>query len=80
MTIRVQDLESEALQLPYEERARLAKALLLSLGHSAEENVELVWAEEAVQRFQEIKRGEVETIPSDEVFRETRERLSRSSR
>ena len=34
-----------------------------------------VWAEEAEARALQIERGEVEPIPSDEVFREARSRL-----
>ncbi|HZF07320.1 MAG TPA: addiction module protein [Thermoanaerobaculia bacterium] len=72
MALPVHDLESEALQLPQEERARLAKTLLLSLDSTAEGDVDQVWAEEAMYRYREIERGEVPTFPSDEVFREAR--------
>jgi putative addiction module component (TIGR02574 family) len=75
MALPGRDLDSEALQLPHEERARLAKTLLLSLDAQAEEDLDRVWAEEAARRLREIERGEVTTIPSDEVFREARSRL-----
>jgi putative addiction module component (TIGR02574 family) len=72
MALFGRDLESEALQLPHQERARLAKTLLLSLDAQAEEDVDPVWAEEAMHRYREIERGEVTTLPSDDVFREAR--------
>jgi len=53
----------------------LAKTLLLSLDSPTEEDVDRVWAEEAMHRYREIERGEVATFPSDEVFREARSRL-----
>lgn len=75
MALPMRVLESEALQLPHEERARLAKILLLSLESAEEEDVERVWAEEAVERYREIQRGEVTPLSSDEVFREARSLL-----
>jgi putative addiction module component (TIGR02574 family) len=75
MALPVRDLESEALQLPHQERARLAKTLLLSLDAQAEEDPVQAWAEEAMHRYREIERGEVTTLPSDDVFREARSRL-----
>ncbi len=53
----------------------MAKTLLLSLDAQAEEDVDQVWAEEAVHRYREIERSEVMPLPSDDVFREARIRL-----
>jgi hypothetical protein len=75
MASTIEDLEAAVLQLPEKGRARLARALLFSLGEAAEEGVEQAWIEEAQHRYEEIQRGDVEPQDSDEVFREARARL-----
>lgn len=75
MASTLNEIESEALRLPEESRARLAKSLLLSLETGQEEETDRVWAEEAERRYQEIQRGEVIPQDSEEVFREARARL-----
>jgi hypothetical protein len=70
----LEDLEIQALQLPKQARAELAKTLLLSL-EPQEEADESVWAEEAEGRFEELRQGYVSPIASDEVFQEARSRL-----
>ena len=71
----VKKLEAEALKLAENERAELARVLLLSLGDSQEQEVEQAWAEEAERRYQELKTGAVEGLPSDDVLEEARSRL-----
>ena len=71
----LEQIEAKILELPEAERARLAKSLLLSLGESEDEDVEGLWADEAELRYQEIERGEVTPIPSEDVLREARSRL-----
>ena len=56
-------------------RAKLAHLLILSLDAGEEEDNDRLWAEEAERRYQQIERGEVSAIPSQEVFREARARL-----
>ena len=52
-------LERDALQLPAEERARLAVSLLCSLDDTGEdpEEVEKLWVAEADRRAREIQAG-----------------------
>ncbi|MCB1057217.1 MAG: addiction module protein [Acidobacteria bacterium] len=71
----VKILESQALKLRREDRAELAKVLLLSLDGPEENDHDLAWAEEAERRLEELQTGAVEAIPSERVFREARERL-----
>ncbi len=75
MSQTLEEIEAELLQLPERARARLAKSLILSLEDVEDEDSELLWAEEAERRYQEIERGEVSAIPSEDVFREARSRL-----
>lgn len=70
---------ADALGLPVEARAELARSLLASLegeeqGDDARE-VAAAWREEISRRVAEIDSGEVELIPGDVVFREAFERL-----
>lgn len=71
----VKNLETEALKLPQDDRAELARVLLLSLDETEAEATERVWAEEAERRYQELASGAVSAIQSDEVTKEARSRL-----
>jgi putative addiction module component (TIGR02574 family) len=74
MAKALKEIEEEALHLAPEDRAELAKTLLLSLEEPGEEDLEKVWAEEAMRRYEEIERGEVEALDFDAVMKELRER------
>lgn len=78
MAVQQDEFEAAVLQLPETERARLARILLLSLGESAEDETERIWAEEADRRYQEIRRGEVALQDSGAVFKEARDRSLRA--
>jgi hypothetical protein len=71
----VKNLEVQALGLVEKDRAKLARVLLLSLGDSEEQETELVWAEEAERRYQELKTGAVQALASEKVFEQARSRL-----
>lgn len=71
----VKTLEVEALKLADKDRAELARVLLLSLEDAEDHDTELVWAEEAERRYQELKTGAVQAIPSGTVLEEARARL-----
>jgi putative addiction module component (TIGR02574 family) len=75
MAQTLEQIEAELLQLPERARARLAQSLLSSLEDSDDTDADLLWAEEAERRYQEIRRGEVSTISSEDVFQEARSRL-----
>ncbi len=73
----VAEVESAALQLDPEFRARLAVTLIESLDESLERDaarIERLWADEAEARLRRIERGEVEPIPAGLVFRRLRNR------
>ena len=71
----VRRLRAEALKLAEKDRAELARLLLLSLDDSADQETELAWAEEAERRYQELRTGSVQAIPSERVLEEARARL-----
>jgi len=68
------EIEKDALQLSAEDRARLAVRLLSSLEETTEspEQIEKLWIAEAERRFQELRDGVVQGIPTQEVFAELR--------
>ena len=68
-----QELEAELLKLPSHERARLAEVLIASLDE--EDEIATAWADEAERRYEELRSGEVEAIPGEEVFARIRSRL-----
>jgi len=75
MTTSVQHIESQALSLPREERARLAMHLLESIEERPSmdpRQVELAWLAEANRRYLAYLGGEEQTIPADEVFADLR--------
>lgn len=72
MTYSLAEVKDQALQLPSEDRARLAVDLLASLEESMEsaEEIEKLWIAEAERRFQELRGGGGQGIPAREVFAE----------
>jgi putative addiction module component (TIGR02574 family) len=69
------EIESEALQLPPKERARLAQRLLASLDTESDRDAEQIWLQEAERRLDELESGKVIGIPAEQVFRRARSTL-----
>ena len=72
MTQKSRVLLEEALRLPPDERAEVAEQLIASLDEAPDTDVEQAWQEEIQKRIQQIDRGEVKTIPWEEVQRRLR--------
>lgn len=75
MPMPLQDIEAEALQLPLEERGRLAGRLLQSLEPEPQdtpENIAKAWDEEIARRIEEMDAGRTESIPYEQVRAELR--------
>ena len=70
MTIHVETIEAEALQLPAAERALLVQSLIASL--DAETGVEEAWAEEVERRHAQIESGEAQMISGPEALAKIR--------
>lgn len=69
----LEELKSEALGLPEDQRLELAKAILSSCPDStAGEGAEIqrLWDQEIMRRAAELESGAVEGIPASEVFAE----------
>ena len=75
-TMKPQDLEAEIMKLSLEDRATLAKKIILSLDAPSDaENLQL-WVAEAEKRLKELREGSVEEMPAEEVFRRARVAIS----
>lgn len=72
MPMTVDQLVTEALNLPREERAELADRLALSMDAGELTRIDQLWATESRRRLDEILQGKVETIPGDEVLARAR--------
>ncbi len=74
--IDTNELISMVESLPIDLKTRLIDRLLNSLQPSQTE-IDALWAEEAERRVEEIRSGNVRTIPGDVVFREIHDRFSK---
>jgi putative addiction module component (TIGR02574 family) len=61
-------IAKQAQELSSKERASLAMALIESLDHGQDEDVEELWLDEAERRLEDYRAGRVEAIPANEVF------------
>jgi putative addiction module component (TIGR02574 family) len=79
MSLPLERLEAEALELPARERAQLAHRLIASLDEATDDpaEVERAWEEEIRRRLAELEAGTAELIPAEQVFAELRTRPRR---
>lgn len=73
MHMTIEQIESAALQLPIEDRARLAERLIGSL--DGETEMERAWIEEAERRYEACEAGRIKVIPADDVIAKLESRL-----
>jgi hypothetical protein len=76
MPMTIDELETAALRLEPEARARLAERLLESLENLSEEESARLWAEEAERRSAAWDAGRESGRPAEAVFRDLKSRLS----
>jgi putative addiction module component (TIGR02574 family) len=72
VTRAVEEVLAEAIQLPFEERSRLAEELFSSLKSSEEQGIAAEWAAVAAQRLAEYERGDAETVSLEEALEHAR--------
>jgi len=65
------------MQLPSASRAILAERIVESLDLADTDEVQRLWAAEAIRRRDEIRAGRVQPIPGDEVLAEVRRIVGR---
>lgn len=70
------DVLKWAMALPPDDRALLADRLLNSLDSPRRKEINLLWADEAERRVQQIRDGEVIPLPGKEVIQDIRKTLN----
>ena len=71
------DILSDALKLPSEQRARLARDLILSLDDEVEPDAEAEWDAVLERRAQDVLSGRVKGVSLDDVREAVADRLAR---
>jgi putative addiction module component (TIGR02574 family) len=77
MSLTLDQLAEEAMQLPASSRALLAEKMVESLDAGERDEVERAWAAEAVRRRDEVRSGSVQPIPGEQVLAEVRNAVGR---
>jgi putative addiction module component (TIGR02574 family) len=77
MHMTVEQIADEALALPSEARALLADRLVESLDPAEDGYIRQLWMREAKRRVDEVRRGEVQTVPAEVAFAEVRQAIAR---
>ena len=77
MSLTVEQIAEEALALPSEARALLADRLVESLDPAEDGRIHQLWAAEALRRRNEVRSGQVRTIPGDEALARVRRAVGR---
>ena len=72
MSESLAELEQQARALSPDDRARLAEVLLDSLQGPPLSEVEAAWSREIEERIAAYDRGDLQTIPAEDVFAEAR--------
>jgi len=80
MSVNIEQIEREALELPPELRARLVDRLWESLDDTTVPGLNKEWQAEIEKRGREIDEGRVGLILGEQAMREAREMVARKRR
>ena len=69
MQATFQTIEQQARMLKPKERARLAEVMLESISQPSPSEIEEAWKAEIIERVAAYERGEMKSVPAEEVFR-----------
>jgi len=69
------EIEAAALAMDPPARAKLAEMLLRSLEDVSHEEIDRLWAEEALRRDEELDSGSATARDAEDVFRDLRARF-----
>ena len=58
-----------------QEKAALAHQLIEELDSSSDADVEVLWIAESQRRYEAYRRGEIDSLPGDEVMARVKNRL-----
>ena len=77
MSLTLDQITEEALKLPADSKALLADKLVESLESEDLDVIQSVWSAEAIRRRDEVRSGQVQPIPGEEVLEEVRRLVGR---
>jgi putative addiction module component (TIGR02574 family) len=77
MAISIEDLIKRAMELPAEQRARLADELVESLDSEALTQLDKKWIAEAKRRRNEVRNGYAQTISGPEALQQVRDAIKK---
>ena len=77
MPLTLDQITEEAIKLPPESRALLADKLVQSLELEEPNEIQQIWSAEAIRRRDEIRSGQVRSIPGEQVIEEVRRLVGR---
>ena len=77
MPMTVDQIVTEARQLPRDSVAELFDRIGLELHGGIDPDVEAAWGKEALRRLEEIESGKVQAIPGEEVMARIRKLIGR---
>ena len=77
MDARFEEIVASAMELPEQERVRLARELIASLEEEVDPDVEALWLAEAERRLEELRSGKAHGVPAEEAFARVRKALRR---
>ena len=77
MPLTLDQVAEEAMRLPTTARSQLAERLVESLYLAEGNEIQELWAAEAIRRRDEIRSGRVQPIPGEQVLAEVRRMVGR---
>ncbi|MGH9932906.1 MAG: addiction module protein [Pyrinomonadaceae bacterium] len=77
MSASSEQVLKEALALPLQERAELLETLLRTFQSPPDPRLDELWAREAEDRLDAYERGQLKTVPAQEVFDRIRQRRAK---
>ena len=75
--MNAQLIEQQALSLPANECLALIDKLIKSLNLPTQAEIDELWAVEAEKRVQELESGQVQGVPSEQVFATLRAKFAK---
>ena len=75
MSTLFDEVQRQAQMLSPQEKAALAHQLIEELDSSSDADVEALWIAESQRRYEAYRRGEIDSLPGDEVMARVKNRL-----
>ena len=77
MSLTLDQITEEAMKLPADSKALFADKLVESLESEDLDEIQRLWSTEAIRRRDEIRSGQVQPIPGEQVLEEVRRLVGR---